>query len=173
MPHLLENVAHASITFGVKTPRHLGTLPGGRGDVWSADVKAVRKGQFCKLFPSVLFVEKDDLAYVLGIEVPDGRSAILRADLANHQQQFILFLRAQTSLDAKALGLMARAFDGHEYGSEGSVTAAYAVARQVPLHLGVGYLADSGGYELIGIHQSDELIADARSTLPFDELNEF
>lgn len=173
MPDLHENVVHTPITFGVKTPRHLGTLPGGRGDVWSADVKAVRTGQFCKLFPNVLFAEKDDLVYVLGIEAPDGRSAVLRADLANHQQQFILFLRAQTSLDARALGLMARAFDGYEYGSEGSVTAAYAAARQVPLHLGVGYVAESGDYELIGIHQSDELIADARSTLPFDELNEF
>lgn len=160
----------APIAFGVKTPERVAALPNGRGDLWSAHVKAVRQGQFCKVFQNVLFVESRDTAYVYGIEFPDAYNSGLPLDLAHQQQLFIRFLRDQTREDIRTLGMLAKVFHGHEYGCEVAATAAYAVARDVPLHLGVGYLTESGEYALIGIHQDDELVAQARLIAPFDEL---
>ena len=58
MPHSAPSASadYAPIIFGVKAPRLLGALPDGRGQLWSADVKAVRPGLFCKVFAGVLFV---------------------------------------------------------------------------------------------------------------------
>ena len=162
----------ASIAFGVKDPHSVGVLPNGCHSLWSARVKVVRPGLFCKEFSNVLFVESPDTAYVSGIGAPDGRPLGLPDELANRQQQFIHFLREQTRIDAAALGWMASAFQGYEYCCEGAATAAYVVARDVPLHLGVGYQAESGAYKLVGIHCTDELVANARLTLHFDELGE-
>lgn len=152
----------APIAFEVHAPRCVATLPQGRGDLWSAHVKAVRHGRFSKIFANVLFVEANDTAYVFGIETPDARPHGLPADIADQQQLFIQFLREQTHEDICALGMLARVFRGHEYGCEIAATAAYAVAREVSLHLGVGYQAESGDYELVGIHRDDELVTQAR-----------
>lgn len=160
----------APIAFGVKTLQRVAALPNGRGDLWSAHVKAVRQGQFCKVFQNILFVESHDTAYVFGIEVPDARPGGLPLDLADKQQQFIQFLRDQTVEDIRALGVLAKVFQGHEYGCEVAVIAAYVVARDVDLNLGVGYRTESGDYELVGIHQNDEVVAQARLAVPFDEL---
>ncbi|CAH0348071.1 hypothetical protein [Aquabacterium sp. CECT 9606] len=152
----------APIAFGVKAPQRVATLPQGRGYLWSAQVKAVRQGQFSKVFANVLFMESNDTAYVFGIEAPDARPGGLPADVADQQQLFIQFLREQTDDDIRALGMLAKVFRGHEYGCEVAATAAYVVAREVSLNLGVGYQTESGAYELVGIHKDDELVTQAR-----------
>ena len=153
----------APIAFEVYAPRCVATFPQGWGNLWSANVKAVRHGWFSKVFANVLFVEANDTAYVFGIETPDARPHGLPSDIADQQQLFIRFLRKQTHEDIRALGLLAKVFRGHEYGCEVAATAAYAVARKVSLHLGIGYQAESGDYELVGIHRDDELVTQARS----------
>lgn len=130
---------------------------------------AVRQEVFSKVFANVLFVESRDTAYVFGIETPDARPGGLPADLADQQQRFILFLREQTHEDIRALGVLAKVFRGHEYGYEVAATAAYVVARDVCLNLGVGYQTESGVYELVGIHKDDELVAQARLAALTDE----
>lgn len=159
----------APIAFGVKAPLRVATLPQGRGDLWSAQVMAVRQGLFSKVFANVLFVESSDTAYVFGIETPDARPRGLPADAADKQQLFIQFLREQTYEDIRALGMLAKVFRGHEYGCEIAATAAYVVARDVSLNLGVGYQTESGAYELVGIHKDDELVAQARLAVLTDE----
>lgn len=154
----------APIAFGVKTPLRVGTLPQGRGDLWSAQVIAVRQGLFSKVFENVFFVESRDTAYIFGIETPDARSEGLLADVADQQQLFIQFLREQTHEDIRALGMLAKVFRGHEYGCEVAATGAYVVARDVRLNLGVGYQTELGAYKLVGIHKDDELVAQARLT---------
>lgn len=162
----------APIAFGVKAPRRVATLPQGRGDLWSAQVTAVRQGLFRKVFANVLFVESSDTAYVFGIETPDARPRGLPADAADKQQLFIQFLRDQTHEDIRALGLLAKVFSGHEYGCEVAATTAYVVARDIPLNLGVGYQTESGSYELLGIRQDDELVAQARLAALLEEVAE-
>ncbi len=159
----------APIAFGVKAPLRVATLPQGRGDLWSAQVVAVRHGLFCKVFANVLFVESSDTAYVFGIEAPDARPGGLPADVADQQQRFIQFLREQTYEDIRALGMLAKVFRGHEYGCEVAATAAYVVARDVCLNLGVGYQTESGTYELVGIHKDDDLVVQARLAVLTDE----
>ena len=159
----------APIAFGVKAPLRVATLPQGRGDLWSAQVVAVRHGMFSKVFANVLFVESSDTAYVFGIETPDARPGGLPADVADHQQLFIQFLREQTHEDIRALGMLAKVFRGHEYGCEVAATAAYVVARDVSLNLGVGYQTESGAYELVGIHKDDDLVVQARLAALTDE----
>jgi hypothetical protein len=159
-----------SIIFSVKDPRPLNTLPGGRRNEWIADVKAVRPGLFCKEFTNIFFVEARDTASVLGMETLDGRPHNFPDDLADIQQQFIQFLREQTRIDASTLGGITDFFEGYEYSSEAAATAAYVVARDIPLHVGVGYQTESGAYELIGIHRTHPLVSDARLMLPYDEL---
>lgn len=159
----------APIAFGVKAPLRVATLPQGRGDLWSAQVMAVRQGVFSKVFANVLFVESSDTAYVFGIETPDARPCGLPADVADHQQLFIRFLREQTHEDIRALGMLAKVFRGHEYGCEVAATAAYVVARDVCLNLGVGYQTESGAYELVGIHKDDDLVVQARLAVLTDE----
>lgn len=173
MPHSAPSASadYAPIVFGVKAPRLLGALPDGRGQLWSADVKAVRPGLFCKVFAGVLFVESDGTAYAVGMEAPDGRSAMLKDDWATLQQGFILFLREQTRVDKDALGVFAPVFEGVDYGCEGAATAAYVAVRDVELRLGVGYETEEGEYELVGIGRSADWVANARMTLPFDKLS--
>jgi hypothetical protein len=161
--------ALAPIAFGVTAPLRVTTLPQGRGDLWSAQVKAVRHGLFSKVFANLLFVETSDTAYVVGIEAPDGRPAGLPADVADQQQLFIQFLREQTHEDMRALGMVAKVFRGHEYGCEIAATAAYLVARDVCLNLGVGYQTESGAYDLVGIHKDDDLVVQARLAVLTDE----
>lgn len=174
MPYRFSNPPRplASIAFGVKDPRPVGGLLKGSRNLWSARVKVVRPGLFCRVFSNIFFAESHNTAYIFGIEMQDGRPADLPDDLAYLQQQFIHFLREQTRIDSVALGWMVEAFEGYEYGCEGAATAAYVVARDIPLHLGIGYQAASGAYELVGLHWTDELVAYARTTLPFDELDE-
>jgi len=173
MPYRFSNPPRpvASIAFGVKDLRPVGGLRKGARNLWSAQVKAVRPGLFCRMFSNIFFAESHNTAYIFGIEMQDGRPADLPDDLADLQQQFIYFLREQTRIDSVALGWIADAFEGSEYGCEGAVTAAYVVARNSPLHLGIGYQAASGAYKLVGVNCTDELVADARTTLPFDELD--
>lgn len=159
-----------STVFSVKDPRPLGTLPNGRRNVWIANVKAVRPELFCKEFANIFFVEARDTASILGMEGLDGRPHGLRDDLADVQQQFIQFLREQTRIDASTLPGITDLFEGYEYSCEAAATAAYVVARDIPLHVGVGYQTESGAYELIGIHRTHPLVSDARLTLPYDEL---
>lgn len=172
LDRLASQTGLAPIAFGVKTPQRVMALPNGGGDLWSAHVKAVRRGQFSKVFHNVLFVESRDTAYVFGIEVPDARPSGLPLNLADQQQLFIQFLRDQTHEDTRALGMLAKVFQGHEYGCEAATTAAYVVARNVSLNLGVGYRTESGEYELVGIHHNDDLVAHARLAVPFDELTD-
>ena len=115
------------------------------------------------------FVESSDTAYVFGIETPDARPRGLPADAADKQQLFIQFLREQTYEDIRALGMLAKVFRGHEYGCEIAATAAYVVARDVCLNLGVGYQTESGAYELVGIHKDDDLVVQARLAVLTDE----
>lgn len=152
----------APIAFGVTAPYRVMTLPQGRGDLWSAHVQAVRRGQFSKVFANVLFVESRDTVYVFGIEISDARPIGLPADVATRQQLFIQFLREQTRENIFALGMLAKMFRGHEYECEVAATAAYAVARDVCLNLGVGYQTETGTYELLGLHKDDELVTQAR-----------
>lgn len=152
----------APIAFGVTAPLRVATLPQGRGDLWSAQVMAVRQGLFRKVFSNVLFVESSDTAYIFGIETPDARPRGLPADAADQQQKFIRFLRAQTHEDIRTLGMLAKVFRGHEYGCEVAATGAYVAARDLRLNLGIGYQTESGAYELMGIYKDDELVAQAR-----------
>lgn len=169
LDRLASPLGLAPIAFGVKAPLRVATLPQGRGDLWSAQVMAVRQGLFSKVFANVLFVESNDTAYVFGIETPDARPAGLPADVADQQQRFIHFLREQTHEDIRALGMLAKVFRGHEYGCEIAATAAYVVARDVSLNLGVGYQTESGAYELVGIHKDDDLVVQARLAALTDE----
>lgn len=165
-----DSALFAPIIFSVKVAHHVVTLPDKCGELWAADVKAVRPGHLYKLFAEILFVESRNNAYVLGIEHQDGRPTKLPKHLANKQQEFVLFLREQTNEEAKALGLLAKFFYWHQYLCEAAATASYVVARDAPLNIGIGYKNESGSYDLIAVDQTDELINNARLTVPFDEL---
>lgn len=123
-----------------------------------------------ELFSDVLFVESHATAYVLGIEEVDGRPRCVSSDLADKQQRFVSFLRLQTQLDSDYLGPIAVLFQGHAYACEAAATAAYVVARNRPMTLGVGYLSQTGVYERFGMRSSEELLVNARLTSSFDEM---
>ena len=158
------------ITFAANEPRYQGAHADGLGQLWSAQIKAVRTSMLCELFVDVLFVESHATAYVLGIEEVDGRPRCASSHLADHQQRFVSFLRTQTRLDLDYLGPIAMLFQGHAYACEAAATAAYVVARGRPMTLGVGYLSETGVYERFGIKSSNELLASARLTSSFDEV---
>jgi len=158
------------IAFAVKDPIRVSALSTNRLEVWRAHVKAVRPGLLCRVFEDVLFAEARETAYIAGIEAVDGLPAGLPVPLAMKQQQFINFLREETARDRAALGEVAHAFEDQRYFCEAAATAAYVVVRKAQLHLGVGYMDNGGGYQLVGIHMSDELLEVARLTLPFDQL---
>ncbi|MDD0812538.1 hypothetical protein PSQ20_19485 [Curvibacter sp. RS43] len=89
--------------------------------------------------------------------------------MADQPQLFIQFLREQTNEKIRALGTLAKVFRGHKYGCEVAATAAYLVAPDVCLNLGVGYQSESGAYELVGIHKDDDLVVQARLAVLTDE----
>ena len=165
-----DSALFAPITFSAKVTQHVATLPDKCSELWTADIKAARPGHFYKLFTDILFVESSNNAYVLGIEHQNGRPTGLIKHLADKQQEFVRFLREQTDEEAKALGLLVKFFYWHKYLCEAAATAAYVVARDAPLNIGIGYKNESGRYDLIAIDQTDELINNARLTIPFDEL---
>lgn len=158
------------IAFAVKEPIRVSALSTNRIEVWKAHVKAVRPGLLCRVFEDVLFAEARETAYIAGIEAVDGLPVGLPAPFATKQQQFISFLREETARDCAALGEVAHAFEDQRYFCEAAATAAYVVARQVLLHLGVGYADERGDYQLVGVRMTDELLELARLTLPFDQL---
>ncbi|GAB7535759.1 hypothetical protein [Burkholderia sp. 3C] len=159
------------IAFAVNATKFMSAFPTGSDQLWAADVKACRHAFQCDVFEDVLFVESNGTAFIFGVEFEDGYPRGLRADLAEKQQAFIRFLRAETQQDNEALGPISAVFSGHEYSSEGKATAAYIVARGERLTMGVGYRNDAGEYELIGIDpEEDSWLEGARRTLSFDEL---
>lgn len=158
------------ISFAADTPRLIHSRLDARGALWAANIKAVRRGTFCQLFRDVLFVESHATASVLGMEECDGRPCGVDPSIAESQQRFIRFLREQTQIDRNFLGPIAVVFLGHEYACEAAATAAYAVQRDMPLHLGVSYTAQEGAFERIGIDASSDILAMARGIDAFELL---
>lgn len=161
--------AQPPMTFIVNEAKLQSRFPGSRDELWSARVTAERAGVFCQVFENILFVESGETAYLYGIEEADGRPKGLRSDLAIAQQEFIAFVRSQTSRDNATLGLIANVFGDHECACEGRVTAAYIIDRNVPMDMGIGYWSKAGVYERVRIAKSDEWFEIARIGLPFDE----
>lgn len=138
--------------------------------LWKADIKTVRYGHPADEFKEILFMEAFGTASIAGVEFENGYPEWLYPEHASRQQAFINFLREETIKDNEALGFISQIFDGHEYAAIGKATAAYIVARGVPLAMGVGFKKDDV-YSLYGIDPVDNhFIELAKSILPYDEL---
>lgn len=166
---ITQTSALPPITFAAKELRFQGAHADGLGQLWSAQISAVRESTLCENFADVRFVESHGTAYVLGIEEADGRPRCVSSHLADQQQRFISFLRMQTRLDSDYLGPIAMLFQGHAYACEAAATAAYVVARRRSMTLGVGYLSESGVYERFGMRSSEDLLIGARLRSSIDE----
>ena len=149
------------LLFEVSNRRWAATHPQGWGELWLADVKAVRGGQAATVFAGIVFLEGPEVVSILGIENGDGRPTCVTEAVAAQQQAFTLFLREQTQLDNEAFGPMSALFFGHEYACEFKATAAYVVNRGEPMHVGVGYWGPDGQYEGIAIDKADRLMQQA------------
>ena len=146
------------LSFSVENPQFVSKFPEGLDQLWRARVTATHMGEQHVSFDDVLFVESTGTAYIYGIEFEDGFIQGLRpAQLAQQQQAFIQFLRAQTRLTNETLGITALVFDGHEYACEHRATASYIAARNVPLGIGVGFHNRDGQYELIKLAFEEEV----------------
>ena len=138
-----------SVSFTVTHVRHLSAIPEHEGELWAADVEAVRPGYFKKSFKDVLFVECPEIVYLLGIESEDALPKTIQSDAAKKQQNFILFLRMQTHQDLMEQGLFAQLFAGCECGCEIAATKAYCEERGIINNIGAGFISETGEYQSI------------------------
>lgn len=161
----------APLAFAAANCRFLGSHPGGRGDYWSADIKAVRRGEFCKVFTNVLFVETPgEMVALSGMENRDGIDRHIKPEFAQKQAEFIRFLRDENDRDRQAMGILWQLFSGHEYATIGRATGAYLAARTLAHPFGVGFVNAEGEYELLGIEPCEDSGFEASLYVPFDEL---
>lgn len=116
-----------------------------------ADVEASRSGVWTKLFQDVLFVESGGTVFVSGIESRDGFPEEYDPIVSARQQFFIDFLRAETRNDAEADDALLRMPGVRHYRCELLATAAYVKARGHAFNMGIGYLDESGEYQLIAV----------------------
>lgn len=159
------------LAFAVANCRFQGSHPRGRGDYWTADIKAVRRGEFCKVFNNVLFVETPgEMAALSGMENRDGIDRFIKPEFARRQAEFIQFLRDENDRDRQAMGMLWQLFDGHEYATVGHATAAYLAARSLTHPFGVGFVNAEGEYELLGIEPCEDSGFEAILYPAFDEL---
>ena len=159
------------VAVAVRTPQSAPGRGEFSGRVWQTDVKLFRKGEKCRVFTDILFVEGSGMVYIAGLEVESGRSKGLDATTAARQHEFIDFLHNESSLDNAALGPIGRIFQGYEYGYVGRVTAAFLAALNEPLNMGIGFWNEEGGYALFQINPHDgEFLETAKRTLPFEQL---
>lgn len=143
------------ITFSATNAKLLSKFPNSLDELWSADIKACRHGVLSDVFEGILFVEStctnSGAAYIFGIEFENGYPEGFNQKLAEKQQIFIRFLRAENTKDDAALGWTRILFSGHEYACEGKATAAYLAERKSKLNIGVGYRNEEGKYILEAI----------------------
>lgn len=167
------NTIALPIAFAATNCTFVATAPNGTEQYWSADVKAVRRGLFVKIFSGILFVETPgEMAFLAGIESADGVDRHIKSEAAAKQLEFITFLREENKRNDNVLGLAVGLFQREEYEAEGKATAAYMAARSLTHTFGVGYTDSAGQYNLIGIVPGDDSGFDGTRYVPFEQLGE-
>ena len=161
------------IAFAAANCEKVAVSPNGIEEYWRADIKAVRHGILNQVFKDVLFVEKPgEVAFLAGIEHPDGIDRGIHVDLAEKQAEFIAFLREENEKDSSALGVLSSVFVGSEYATIAKATAAYMAVRELTHSFGVGFFNQNNEYQHLGIILGEESGFDRNMYLPFDELGE-
>ncbi|MDA3136236.1 hypothetical protein HG619_10130 [Pseudomonas syringae] len=86
----------AATSYAASNLRLVGKFPHSMVDeLWIAGIKAFTPRGNCRVFREVMFVETNGAAFIFGIEQEDGRPRGIKAELAERQQFFIDFLRAE------------------------------------------------------------------------------
>lgn len=166
----------APIAFAVKNARFASKFPNGSDELWLVDLKARRHGEEPKIFNEVAFVESKGTAFIHGIQFKDGLPQGFNPERAKKQQSLVQFLREETKRENDFLGMIARVFPGYGYSVEGKATAAYVASRCVDepgatFLMGIGYLDESGDYQLIGLDpKEDGWLEAVQHTRPYDSL---
>lgn len=101
----MKKSTRAALIYTASVPRFAGKFPDSSSDeLWIADIKAFVPGGECRICREVMFVESNGAAFIFGIEHEDGLPRGVKAELAERQQLFIDFLRAQNEISDLAMG---------------------------------------------------------------------
>lgn len=139
--------------------------------LWSVDMTARVPHSHCDVFQGVWFIECDGAAFICGIENEDPRPKDVPTEIADGQESFINYLRAQNAKADLVFGDIWRLFEGSEYASEGRATAAFIAILGRELKVALGYFdASTKKYDLICLEDSGMWLEEARSALQFNEL---
>lgn len=140
-------------------------------EYWTADIKAMRLPDFCKIFKDVHFQERPGrLVYLSGNEDQDANCEYLGPESALSQQEFIRFLREESRRKQSAWGPLAGAFSDGEYAVFTYPLVAFLAARGLQHPLGVSYLSRSREYKHLVLAAEEGSICDPDRYPAFDEL---
>lgn len=95
------------------------------------------------------------------MEHADGKPVGFRSDFAASQQLFIQFLRAENARDDEFLGWTSKLFAGSQYAVLYKATAAFLASRSVPANIGVGFVDESGKYQMLILEAERQADAEA------------
>ncbi len=141
------------IAFAAANCRFVQKHPNGIEEFWLADIKAVRRGVFDRIFQDVIFVERPgELAWLYGVGTPDEMGELRRSPETVSQVEFLEFLAADSARYIAAVYRFPGLIPRLRYEALAKATAAYLTARTVEHAFLVGFAGGQGRYELIDIN---------------------